>query len=91
MRNRIAHGDFDINLDVVWDTVETALPWLPGVRQSIAPRPGLLHHRGITTSLKEARSRGDWRSTSARKSKHHAGVAERRPDPPAKAAGIASR
>ena len=25
MRNRIAHGYFDINLDVVWDTVLTAL------------------------------------------------------------------
>ena len=28
MRNRIAHGYFDINLDVVWDTVKTALPEL---------------------------------------------------------------
>jgi uncharacterized protein with HEPN domain len=26
MRNRIAHGYFDVNLDVVWDTVQTALP-----------------------------------------------------------------
>ena len=26
MRNRIAHGYFDINLDVVWETVRTALP-----------------------------------------------------------------
>ena len=26
MRNRIAHGYFDINLDIVWDTVRTALP-----------------------------------------------------------------
>ena len=26
MRNRIAHGYFDINLDVVRDTVQTALP-----------------------------------------------------------------
>ncbi len=26
MRNRIAHGYFDINLDVVWDTVKMALP-----------------------------------------------------------------
>jgi uncharacterized protein with HEPN domain len=37
MRNRIAHGYFDINLDVVWDTVKTALPellkQLPAVRQ----------------------------------------------------------
>lgn len=28
MRNRIAHGYFDINLDVVWETVVTALPAL---------------------------------------------------------------
>jgi uncharacterized protein with HEPN domain len=28
MRNRIAHGYFDINLDMVWDTVQTALPGL---------------------------------------------------------------
>lgn len=28
MRNRIAHGYFDINLDVVWDTVQLALPAL---------------------------------------------------------------
>ncbi len=38
MRNRIAHGYFDINLDVVWDTVQLALPGLltqlPAVRQS---------------------------------------------------------
>ena len=26
MRNRMAHGYFDINLDVVWDTVQKALP-----------------------------------------------------------------
>jgi uncharacterized protein with HEPN domain len=30
MRNRIAHGYFDINLDVVWDTVQTASPELLG-------------------------------------------------------------
>jgi uncharacterized protein with HEPN domain len=28
MRNRVAHGYFDINLDVVWDTVSLALPQL---------------------------------------------------------------
>ena len=28
MRNRIAHGYFDINLDVVWNPVQTALPAL---------------------------------------------------------------
>ena len=36
MRNRIAHGYFEINLDVVWDTVQVALPQLlkqlPAVR-----------------------------------------------------------
>lgn len=37
MRNRIAHGYFDINLDVVWETVQAALPellkQLPAVRR----------------------------------------------------------
>ena len=28
MRNRITHGYFYINLEVVWDTVQTALPVL---------------------------------------------------------------
>jgi len=28
MRNRIAHGYFDIDFDVVWDTVNTVLPAL---------------------------------------------------------------
>lgn len=28
MRNRMAHGYFDINLDIVWDTVQKALPEL---------------------------------------------------------------
>jgi len=28
MRNRITHGYFDINLDVVWDTLQSALPAL---------------------------------------------------------------
>ena len=28
MHNRIAHGYFDVNLEVVWDTVQTALPEL---------------------------------------------------------------
>jgi uncharacterized protein with HEPN domain len=36
MRNRIAHGYFDINLDVVWDTVHTALPAL--LKQLLAVR-----------------------------------------------------
>lgn len=37
MRNRIAHGYFDIDLDVVWATVRTALPQLlerlPAIRE----------------------------------------------------------
>lgn len=37
MRNRIAHGYFDINLDVVWSTVQTALP--PLLEQLAALRP----------------------------------------------------
>lgn len=28
MRNRMAHGYFDINLDIVWDTVQEWLPEL---------------------------------------------------------------
>ena len=28
MRNRIAHGYFEINLDTVWETIQTALPRL---------------------------------------------------------------
>jgi len=39
MRNRIAHGYFEINLDVVWETVQSALPalmdQLPAVRASL--------------------------------------------------------
>jgi uncharacterized protein with HEPN domain len=35
MRNRIAHRYFDIGLDVVWETVLTALPELPGQFASV--------------------------------------------------------
>ncbi len=35
MRNRIAHGYFDINLEVVWQTVVTALPELFEQLQSL--------------------------------------------------------
>ena len=55
MRNRIAHGYFDINLDVVWDTVQAALPellqQLPAVRQDADDKglqPGL--HQGLRKS-----------------------------------------
>jgi uncharacterized protein with HEPN domain len=37
MRNRVAHGYFDINLDVVWNTIQQWLPelqkQLPDLRQ----------------------------------------------------------
>lgn len=42
MRNRIAHGYFEINLETVWETIQTALPQLikelPAVRDSTRPK-----------------------------------------------------
>lgn len=40
MRNRIAHGYFDINLDVVWDTVHTACRncWIVSLPSGKTPR-----------------------------------------------------
>ena len=35
MRNRIAHGYFDIDLEVVWETLQTALPDLQNKIQAI--------------------------------------------------------
>lgn len=37
MRNRIAHGYFDINLEVVWDTVKSALPALKSQLDVLRP------------------------------------------------------
>jgi len=41
MRNRIAHGYFEIDFDVVWDTVHTALPdlirQLSAIDQNVSP------------------------------------------------------
>lgn len=42
MRNRMAHGYFDINLDVVWETVQE---WLPCVRMPTM--------KTVTTTVKE--------------------------------------
>jgi uncharacterized protein with HEPN domain len=43
MRNRIAHGYFDINLEVVWNTVKASLPELldslPAAREDAAEYP----------------------------------------------------
>ena len=39
MRNRIAHGYFEINLETVWETIQTALPslieQLPAIQDSV--------------------------------------------------------
>lgn len=40
MRNRIAHGYFDINLDVVWETVQLALPELIVKLDAVRRAPG---------------------------------------------------
>lgn len=44
MRNRMAHGYFDINLDVVWETVQewllALLKQLPAVRQVVGDEDG---------------------------------------------------
>jgi uncharacterized protein with HEPN domain len=44
MRNRIAHGSFAIDLDVVWETTQTALPLLllklPAIREASKHKPG---------------------------------------------------
>jgi len=36
MRNRIAHGYFEVNLDLVWETVRRALPQM----LATLPHPG---------------------------------------------------
>lgn len=38
MRNRMAHGYFEINLDVVWDTVQLSLPELEQQILRIQPK-----------------------------------------------------
>lgn len=35
MRNRMAHGYFDINLDIVWDTIQQSIPVLASQLQQI--------------------------------------------------------
>ena len=46
MRNRIAHGYFDINLDVVWDTVQTALPALRAQLPAVRAAATLMNESG---------------------------------------------
>ncbi|HEV7836014.1 MAG TPA: DUF86 domain-containing protein [Caballeronia sp.] len=49
MRNRIAHGYFEIDLELVWDTVQTALPAL--LAQLKATREDALAHANSDPSL----------------------------------------
>jgi uncharacterized protein with HEPN domain len=37
MRNRLSHGYFDVNLDIVWQTVKTDLPDLINALKEIIP------------------------------------------------------
>jgi uncharacterized protein with HEPN domain len=37
MRDRLMHGYFDVNLDIVWQTVTEDLPDLVGKLEGIAP------------------------------------------------------
>jgi uncharacterized protein with HEPN domain len=37
MRNRIAHGYFEINLEIVWETIQTALPRLLDQMRNLPP------------------------------------------------------
>jgi uncharacterized protein with HEPN domain len=49
MRNRIAHGYFEIDLELVWDTVQTALPAL--LAQLKVTREDALAHANSDPSL----------------------------------------
>jgi len=42
MRNRVAHGYFDINLDVVWDTIQVELPKLQSQLSEIINELGIV-------------------------------------------------
>ncbi len=35
MRNRMAHGYFEINLDIVWDTVQISIPEMKGMIEKL--------------------------------------------------------
>ena len=40
MRNRVIHGYGDVDMDVVWDTVERDIPHLIQIIESLAPPEG---------------------------------------------------
>jgi uncharacterized protein with HEPN domain len=37
MRNRMAHGYFDVDLNIVWDTLQSSLPDLESLLQNATP------------------------------------------------------
>lgn len=41
MRNRMVHGYFDIDLNIVWDTVDSSLPELERLLQAATDERGL--------------------------------------------------
>jgi uncharacterized protein with HEPN domain len=47
MRNRMAHGYFDINLDVVWETVQE---WLPARSSNCPPCVRMPTMKTVTTT-----------------------------------------
>ena len=38
MRNRLSHGYFDVNLDIVWETVQTDIPHIIKILSQIIPQ-----------------------------------------------------
>jgi uncharacterized protein with HEPN domain len=41
MRNRLSHGYFDVNLDIVWETLQTDIPDIINVLSLIIPHEDL--------------------------------------------------
>ncbi|WP_290653095.1 HepT-like ribonuclease domain-containing protein [Aquisalimonas sp.] len=50
MRNRVAHGYFDIDLDIVWNTVQSAFPELRERVQAAKRRHLMLRNSGTYTA-----------------------------------------
>lgn len=40
LRNRLIHGYYDIDQDIIWDTVRGDLPPLIAMLEKLAPEPG---------------------------------------------------
>ena len=48
MRNRLSHGYFDINLDIVWETVQTDIPSIIRALSQIIP-PEKSNKKGVAS------------------------------------------